>query len=450
MDRENEVDPRRPALTMWAQTRSMKISAIFLWLMIFAAGNLYAQLTSDCARDSPNTIFIALRADGIAGSGTKANPFDGSTAQKFDKLLRQRAEAGQRDLIVCIGPGRFDTLGRYDYIMNVGHQEVLDYGYPPAGFTIGKNWKIHGAGSSGENRTTLRLMDIYRRPRSGVLSGVVFATISDDASGVEISDLEIDDNFRALGQADLSAISLRSDYGGNWIHRVNVINAEGSFSETFPVSIMSVNFHPSRSRNNLIENVTMSDWGGGQCTAISMAGAAGEIRNNTVSGYQIAYGGWILNQVWFHDNRAIDAGYGFNIDSGVNHDVTIERNQIVHPRGYGIVVGGGYVYSGFKILSNTIEINANSVAALVFLGNVTNSVVAKNTLIANRAARGAKALKFRGSGNSNLAFDSNTISSFLAVPTLDETNCASSNVDQDGHPVAALSSRARSCVQPSQ
>ncbi|MGH9529598.1 MAG: hypothetical protein ACRD2S_06730, partial [Terriglobales bacterium] len=330
-------------------------------------------MTSDCARDSPKAIFIAFRADGLKGSVTRANPFDGSTKQKFDSILRNRSERGETDLIVCIGAGTFETEGAYDYIIGVGHQSGHE-----AGFTVGKNWKIHGAGS-GVVGTTLRLADIYPTPRHGFpLAGTVFSTISDSASGVEISDLAIDDNYKAIPGANLAAISLRSDAGNNWIHRINVINSEGKVSETFPVSIVSVNFRKPPSQNNVIEHVTMSNWGGGLCTAIALGNAVAEVRYNTVNGYQIAFGGWALGAAWFHDNTAIDSQYGFNIDSDANDGVIIQNNQIIHPLKYGIVIGGGARYANFKILSNTIEINSSLAEGILFQGNVTNAAIERN------------------------------------------------------------------------
>ncbi len=55
--------------------------------------------------------------------------------------------AKTENLIVCLGPGTFSTLGNYDFIIDIPHTN-------PAGFTIGKGWKIHGA---GKDKTTLKL-----------------------------------------------------------------------------------------------------------------------------------------------------------------------------------------------------------------------------------------------------------------------------------------------------
>jgi hypothetical protein len=410
-------------------------------LAMWSVPDLHSQATSDCARDSPKTIFIAFRTDGAKGSGLRADPFNGSTRQGFDKILRDRSEGGVTDLIVCIGPGTYDTEGSYDYIIGIGHQGVLDYKYPLQGFTVGKNWKIHGAGSSGPGRTTLRLADIYPHPRVGFpLGATVFGTISDSASGVEISDLEIDDNYRGItGNANLAAIDLRSDEGGHWIHRIHVINSEGKFSEAFPVSIMSVNFRKPPSQNNIIEHVTMDNWGGGLCTAISIANAVGEVRYNTVTGYQIAFGGWAVGPASFHDNSSISSTYGFNFDSDVNNGVIIQHNKIIHPASYGIVIGGSAQYSNFQILSNTIEIDRNSVTGILFQGKVTNALVADNALVAvSPAPASVNAIEVRNKGNANNMFDSNRIHRGFIVNIHDKGSCMFGNVDEDGHPSASL------------
>src|SRR5580765_5716962 len=106
-------------------------------------------------------IFIGTPAHGGSQSGTSAkDPLDGTTAQKFDTILRSIAE-GERptwgtqkniapeNLIVCLASGTFQTEGQYD--------TVFQFGYPTAvrrGFTVEKNWKIHGSGMS---HTTLQL-----------------------------------------------------------------------------------------------------------------------------------------------------------------------------------------------------------------------------------------------------------------------------------------------------
>jgi hypothetical protein len=366
-----------------------------------------ANLSDDCAAKSPprnfSRIFIALRPGSKAGSGTASDPYDGSTAERFDALLRSRSEANQQNLIVCIGPGTFQTEGTYDFVILVAHKTSR-------GFTLNKNWKIHGAGIG---KTVLKLVSFLPNPpnrKHGTGDGVVFSTHDDSASGIEISDLSIDDNYPALkplatqmgiSALNLEAIHLRADQGGHWIHRISVARSSGEISEAFPVWIVSVsNKSPALNSGNIIEEVSVNEWGGGTCTAITIANALGEIRNNVVRDYQIGYGGWSLGEVAFHDNVAADTEYGFNIDSLENNGVRIYNNRIIHPRHYGMVIGGGGRYANFQITGNTIAINTRSAIGILFQGNVTGALIERNTFVADPpATRNLRTVVTKNRGN---------------------------------------------------
>src|SRR5262249_52810492 len=221
------------------------------------SGTLSAKGSADCAEGAAHTpkgytrVYIAQRngKDGIGHSWSDAR--DGSTAESFDTVLRclsegcpathgDKAVPKTENLIVCIGPGVFRTKGQYDFLIAVPRASQQ-------GFTIGKGWKIHG---SGVAKTTLQLSD-YRRsvePKdpeifpAATAHGVVISTNSDDASGIEISDLTIDANYpqlkaqskqQGIKALNLEAIHLRANQGGNWIHHVNVINTSGEVGGKF-------------------------------------------------------------------------------------------------------------------------------------------------------------------------------------------------------------------------
>jgi len=431
---------------------------------------------SDCSAPAkslpPGTtrVYIALR-NGKDGSGTSmADARDGSTVAAFDTILRCYSEgcadpknpgksvAKTENLTVCLGPGTFSTLGTYDYLINIPHPN-------PAGFTIGKGWKIHGA---GKDKTVVKLSDylpitdpknLQHMPvNSGI--GLVFGTNSDSASGIEISALTIDGNYPELKSRarqngvtalTLEAIHLRSDMGGHRIHDVNVVNAAaeiGAMSprwEAFPIWILSADrSKPGQSRDNIIENVSMKQTVCLLCTAICVANATAEVRNNLVEGVQIGYGGWDLAGGSFHDNTAINTDYGFNIDSLVNNGVTIERNKIVHPRRFGFVVGGETTFANFKFLDNTVQIDKSGVIGFVFRGNVTNAVIAGNKLVADNSS-GAHATAFknypatRQSGpNQNNVYQSNQIGAGMSLvfkgSSQRSQNCFFDNRDERGTP----------------
>ena len=425
-------------------------------------------------------VYIALR-NGNDGSGKSAEDArDGSSVEKFDRILRcysegcddpaepHRSIARTENLVVCLGAGTFKTEGVYDYVINIPHKSTR-------GFTLGRGWRIHG---SGVEKTTIQLasyLPIRAVPNPqnmpvGTGSNIVLGTSSDAASDIEISDLTIDGNYPALkAEAErqgiralnLDAIDLRSDRGHDWVHDVHVLHAAGEIGatdgrwETFPIRIYSVKpgSSPEDSRDNIIERVNMSDYGGGACTAIAIANAVAEVRNNLVYGYGIAYGGWQMGPVRFHDNISVGSEYGFNIDSLANRGVVIERNLILNPRKYGIVIGGGGTYDGFIIRNNTIQINQPGVTGLIFQGNVRNAEVQGNKLLWRGKSTimgyllGAIAIRnySAGSGagaNRENAYQENKISEGLKVifsrPSRMPDNCLFGNRDEKGNALKQL------------
>lgn len=389
--------------------------------------------TSDCTLPNPPVglprVYIGIRTDGLDGSGNSAA--DPRNGDLFDSILRSYTHdpaAGipaTDGLIICLGPGTFHTDGSYNWVINIPHK---DQKIQNRGFALGPNWRIHGAGM---NQTTVQLNSYYLPPPGGepgvvpTGSNVVFTTSSDTNPGDEISDLTIDDNFPGLkAQAGtlplrLEAIHLRDNIGQHHIHHINVINAAGEdpLGEAFPVQIASVAYnnqgqdhaHPTipPSEDNTIEFVTMSQWHGHLCTAITMVYATGEVRNNVVTGYQIGYGGWEMpfvpetpgigsspdiqaKFVYIHDNVAFNTQYGFNIDSEYNDAVNIQFNWIDNPSQNGMVVGGGSNsrFDGFAFLYNTIEGGNTSLNGILFQGNVTNAVVTRTDFLNDGAASG--------------------------------------------------------------
>ncbi len=399
---------------------------------------------------------------GADGTGNSADDSrDGSTVGGFDTVLRCYAEgcgAPKTDnLIVCLGPGTFQTMGAFD--VSVGKRHLTQ-----RGFTVGNGWKIHG---QGPGLTILQLSAYLPASDPGNVQGfppgtganVVLSTASTNASGVEISDLTIDANYPALkAQADsdglfalnLEAIHLWSAQGNNWVHNVAVINAAGEVGalderfETFAVMINSgtTATPPSASSGNIIENVVLSAFGGGACTAITLGNSVAEVRNNVVNGYQIGYGGWSLGNSNFHDNVALDTEYGFNVDSLVNDGVTISGNTIT-ARKYGMVIGGGSEYRNLTISNNVVQVNIPGWFGILVQGGVTSSTLSGNKIIAGaNAAGGTAILNFinaeQGVANGNNVFQSNQIDSKLNVvfqaPSLRTLNCAFGNHDEKGNP----------------
>jgi len=422
-------------------------------------------------------IFIGAPARGGQQSGTSAeDPLDGTTVDKFDAILRTIAQGESptwgtqknipaENLIVCLASGAFQTNGQYDWIMHLGHTRGVE-----RGFTVEKNWKIHGR---GVDRTRLQLagfvQDQFVDNNGSSFSGgrnLIIGTHSENSSGVEISDLTLDANHDQLTPAggiplNLAAISLRSVAGNHWIHNVKVTGASGDAGfrnvlyEAFAVQIWGSNqeLDPRQSSGNLIENVNVTMAGrpmtsgsppGGAMDGIIVNTAMAEVRNNVVEGYLIAYGGWAMEHVWFHDNISRDSHYGFNADSFTNNDVVLQSNQFIHPVQYGMVIGGGgtsNTFSNWSVLNNTVQMNAAGSIAIVLQGQVQNSVFTGNTIQSDGGlAHNLSAIlsySFKsGLENFNNVFQDNHIDKAMRVDFSGDpnfnTNCRFQNRDLQG------------------
>lgn len=435
--------------------------------------------SQDCTAAVPagfTRIYIGLPSAGGKQSGTSfSDPLDGSSAEKFDTILRTISE-GQRptwgtqsniapeNLIVCLSSGTFQTNGQYDWKLNIGHTQGVE-----RGFTVEKNWKIHGR---GPDHSTLQLAsflpDQFVDQSGAPLSGgrnVVIGTHSPQSSGVEISDLTIDANHDRLTSPgglplNLEGIILRSDQGGHWIHNVTVTGASGDVGfinvvfETFAVQIWgnSQPMDPQQNTGSIIEKVSVIHPGsptisgsspGGAIDGIVVNNAVAEIRNNVVDGYTLGYGGWAMGAANFHDNIARNVAYGFNNDSFNNSGVILQSNQIIHPAFFGIVIGGGgpnVTFSNWSITGNTIEMKADGSIALLLRGQVQNSVFSGNT-ISNDGGSNVTAIwsypAVSGVANTRLAFQGNHIDNTMAINFSQDPNfgadCRFQNRDLQGN-----------------
>jgi hypothetical protein len=440
--------------------------------------------SQDCTVAVPTgftRIFIGTPAQGGQQSGTSfSNPLDGSSAEKFDTILRTISEGqhptwgtqtniAPENLIVCLTSGTFQTNGQYDWKVGLGHTQGK-----PQGFTVEQNWRIHGR---GVDHTTLQLAsylpDQFVDQNGAPLSGgrnVVIGTHSAQSSGIEISDLTVDANHDRLTSSgglplNLEGIILRSDHGGHWIHNVNVVGGSGDVGfinvvfETFAVQIWgnSQPVDPSQNTGTIIEHVTLSHPGhavvrsspdAGAMDGIVVNNAVAEVRNNVVDGYTLGYGGWAMGPANFHDNIARNVQYGFNADSFTNSGVTIQSNQFIHPSSYGIVVGGGnpsVAFANWNITGNTIQMNASGSIAVVLRGQVQNSVFSGNTIFSDGGHNLTAIWSYpavSGVANTKLAFQNNHIDKALGMNFSQDPNfnsdCRFQNRDLQGNTLPAF------------
>ncbi len=162
----------------------------------------------------PFNVWIAKRTDGIKGSGTASDPYDGSTAARLDAVLASLPV----NTHVHLGAGSFDTNG-YAYGVSGGWQ-------------IKAGMKIEG---SGIGVTTLKL--------ANHTTGDYYFAISHDISAgakvdfCEVSDLTIDCNLAGAGASTAcGAVRLMGEHVK--IARVKAVNW-GSKDSLKSVSILA-------------------------------------------------------------------------------------------------------------------------------------------------------------------------------------------------------------------
>lgn len=147
------------------------------WTAVFTLGlGCMAVLTgaADCA---PREIWVAMRSDGQPGTGSIAEPFDGSSPAKLNALFAQFKASCGDGLALHFGPGLF----------------LADRPWPVNG-----NWQIHGA---GREITTLKTQD---NPEGTATVGFYARCPPEHpwVSGFVLTDMTVDFNVPNLRKAN--------------------------------------------------------------------------------------------------------------------------------------------------------------------------------------------------------------------------------------------------------
>ncbi|MFA6897893.1 MAG: MBG domain-containing protein, partial [Candidatus Paceibacterota bacterium] len=325
-------------------------------------------------------IWIDDRTDGLPGTGTQKDPYDGSTAEKFDSILRNFSLARQTNLAVHLMEGTFHTRGIYNDIL---------FGTVPfnVGWASFSGWNIEGAGMG---KTSLEMVYPY------LLQGDGYNHIVGSIPGStnqHISDLTINCNLPRDNTIDtINGVSFGGD--SSRIERVRAINCGGGIREGFVLSIASNDAHDSND-NYILDNVVENSFGKWS-TAINLFHSnatwvndtrtsgvmAGNIVRNAHSaeGASVAYGlGGIRNVVIYNN-------YAEAVDGGVIHDTAngegavIRNNRFVNLNNFGFNIGGGWLFKGYKITDNLITLKSPSTGVLFNGGRVEDAVVERNVI----------------------------------------------------------------------
>ncbi len=318
----------------------------------------------------PNEVYIAVRTDGTAGTGTENDPFDGSTQAKLDALLPSIAP----NTSIHFGAGTFLTNGSTQ---------------------MKEGWSINGL---GKTLTTIKLAN------NVLVSGVADAFVIQHRDFVsflnyfEIRDLTLDCNFanqpsavaNSTGQT-LNALNIAAR--NCRVTNVRAVGAWSGIGESFPFSILH-NGSDSGINGDRIEvqgcdavNFT------GYMTCISVvdqAGgyASGFIRNCVITGNSkgVGFGSGQWRNFEVSGNYTDGLSYPVVIDTFSYYNVSIFGNKFTHTRG--IVFNGAGTYENIKVYDNLITSGSLYDSLLVTDGANVTAEIYHNTILQNNPSVG--------------------------------------------------------------
>ena len=246
-------------------------------------------------RTTTGEVWFSVRNDGISGSGTYENPFNGATPELFDRNLSGNVDI---NTTIRLFPGHYLTQG-YN-------------GSTDEGVKVRHGQKFIGAGI---DNTIIQLV-------SGDTIGdhyIVFGnSINDSISGVEISNLTIDCNSENQTEKYIACSAVSISSSDIKIDRCKAINVG---TESFPIgnSIEATFFQINRSNvNNLTENIRIEN-----CIAVQIS----ENQSSVTSVFSV--GGVIgaNKKLLFTENAIIKNNYGnMQLRTGPAHPFKTDGN----------------------------------------------------------------------------------------------------------------------------
>lgn len=183
--------------------------------------------------------YVAVRTDNRAGSGTKEDPFDGSTQAKLDALFTLYAVTTPTNNITWhFAPGSYSLIGS----MATGS----------GGWSMLPGWRIKGA---GKHATTFT----QAAPTSGGVSYALFTVFGTNGGNQAVEDCTIDLAQQRIGttthtSSGFSAIAFAG--ANNYVGNIRVLNAGAgstAVGEVF-VIFMQGGVAGQRADNQTVEN----------------------------------------------------------------------------------------------------------------------------------------------------------------------------------------------------
>jgi hypothetical protein len=221
----------------------LRYQASALLIALCALGSFFPDAVS--ARD----IYLAVRQDGYSGSGSAQDPFDASSAAKYDAILGRFREATN----FIYSPGIYETKGGYYRTRQTANPHCHHFG-------------------AGVDRTVIRLVGSSQ----ATTDGVIFAADYDaTVDGFELHDLTLDCN--ASGNPKfrdgIGAVEAINVIGNNLLYSNLKVEHFGTGKrgvECFPVSCYVGPGHPfGRYGNIRLENSVFTEPAGGNKDGLS-------------------------------------------------------------------------------------------------------------------------------------------------------------------------------------
>jgi hypothetical protein len=365
-------------------------------------------------------VWIAVRTDGLPGTGTQADPYDGSTAEKFDEAMLRLPWTGLNIHLIGSGPFRSDL--RHNWHLHSG-------------------WTLSGDG-----------MDVTVVQMVGNLGGVTggASLLSSDPNyttdNVTIRDLTVDCNWPELSataddgaggekNAKIGAVVLWGS--NNLVQRVRSINSYGSWAnlkEQF--AIMLIAPRTGDGTNNVIDSCRAELPRGNYGNPFALAGWVDsspkhiQISSKVISCTAIGVndgnnsgftsGGVNLGNVKncvIDGNTFIDCNGAAYTDTGTVDGLTVSNNHVVRGwLGVGIHSSAlpkqNIVVTGNDFLIQNRYSNGASYGVSVDYGPTTNVTIDGNTFNFEASGNGQREfLAVEGAHLTNTTISNNVIGS---------------------------------------
>jgi hypothetical protein len=248
-------------------------------------------------------VFVAIRTAGQNGTGTWDDPYDGSTATKFDGVM---SGITSPNLTVRLLPGVYQTAG--------------NDAAGGTGWTAKANMRIVGGGIA---TTTIKLTPVASATRYAVAMNFASATVD----GFEISDLTIDCGLVSSPPPPSNTIAgaIRVRGKNVFIRRVKVVNYGTNVSSSTIVNVITAAGESS-------ENCVISECSLDVPSNAHAGIAQGYVFEGSSNGHRFCSirECALMGNATFEPPPAIDAQKLRAIVPGIGLGTVIEGNQIVN------------------------------------------------------------------------------------------------------------------------